>query len=379
MISMFLILNILAIGHSFAPTTFNQMALGHSSTGNMPQPRFQAVNAAKEPATEVALDNNDNEPLRASSAPPDFSERAHIDEVQSDFDLRFGGVARLYGRTGLAKLRQSHVVLVGVGGVGGWAAEALGRSGVGKLSLVDLDTLCISNTNRQLHALKDTVGGFKTTVLKQRLLKINPQCSVAEAMDFVDAGNVRALLDGLGAEQGLAVDLVVDLIDSLDDKAALLSECRRRGVPCIVVGAAGGKRDSTRTRISDLAQATNDRLIKALRKLLRKKHAFPPEVAGKVPDPWGVTAVFVDEKARPESGEDDGGGGVLNYDEAADKLVVGGVCDTFGTSCFVAGSLGFAAACAAVDVLLGRSPPEQWDYKWLDRPLLPKKSKATSN
>ena len=260
--------------------------------------------------------------------------------------LRFGGVSRLYGRSGLDQLERAHVAVIGVGGVGCWTAEALCRSGVGQMTLVDLDELCISNTNRQLHATSDTVGRPKTSVLAERLRRINPHCAVTEIQDFVCAENVDRTIDGLlaegrGGDRGgrsaqEKVVAVVDAIDGVGDKAVLLATCRRRGVPLVVVGGAGGKRDPTRVRTADITCATNDMLLKQVRKLLRREHGFPKDLKGGTKrlqqrrqqqqqsevrqrqppgelqpgDPWGVACVYSDEKAEAALLGDDEEGGV---------------------------------------------------------------------
>src|SRR5690554_2572493 len=157
-------------------------------------------------------------------------------------DLRFGGIARLYGVEALQRLQHAHVAVVGIGGVGSWAAEALARSGVGEISLFDLDDICITNTNRQAHALNDAVGQMKVDVMAQRLNMINPDCKVHAVADFV---NQETLADYITED----LDFVVDCIDSVQAKAALIAWCKRRKIQIVTTGGAGGQVDPTQIRV----------------------------------------------------------------------------------------------------------------------------------
>jgi tRNA A37 threonylcarbamoyladenosine dehydratase len=185
-----------------------------------------------------------------------------------DYNLRFGGIARLYGISGLKKLLQAHVMVIGVGGVGSWAAEALARSGVGAITLVDLDDICITNTNRQLPAMDGQFGKLKIEVIKDRILSINPQCKVTAHADFFTEKTADALLDN-------RCDFVLEAIDSLNNKCLLIAKCRERKIPIMVVGGAAGKRDPSQVKIVDLGETTKDALLFKLRKKLRQDFAFP--------------------------------------------------------------------------------------------------------
>src|SRR5208282_3108152 len=185
----------------------------------------------------------------------------------SDFETRFGGIARLYGRSGLEKLRAARVCVVGVGGVGTWAAEALARSGVGALTLVDLDEVCASNINRQLHALTGTVGRAKVEVMAERIRAINPECRVTAEPKFFNEQSAAELL-------GPRFDFVLDAIDSVTNKVLLLAGCRQRNLPVVACGGAGGRRDGTRVRTADLDLVSHDRLLAEVRKKLRKEFHF---------------------------------------------------------------------------------------------------------
>src|ERR1700761_1117523 len=198
----------------------------------------------------------------------------------SDFETRFGGIARLYGRDGLTRLCAAHVCVVGIGGVGTWTAEALARSGIGAITLVDLDEVCVSNINRQLHALTDTVGRAKVEVMAERIRTINPDCRVHQEQRFFNEQTAAELLTP-------KFDFAVDAIDSVANKILLLAECRRRNLPVIACGGAGGRRDGTTVRLADLAKVTHDRLLAEVRKKLRKEFGLPTDTAS-----LGVMCVY---------------------------------------------------------------------------------------
>lgn len=185
-----------------------------------------------------------------------------------DYNQRFGGIARLYGVQGLKNLLNSRVLIVGVGGVGSWAAESLARSGVGAITLVDLDDICITNTNRQLPAMSGEYGKLKIKVISDRILSINPQCLVHCIEDFFTASSAEAILDS-------HFDYVVDAIDSLHNKCLLASMCRDKNLPLLVTGGAAGKINPSQIQIADLGECFNDSLIFRMRKRLRQEFNFP--------------------------------------------------------------------------------------------------------
>src|SRR3954471_151032 len=195
----------------------------------------------------------------------------------NDYAARFAGVGRLYSMEGLARLRTAHVCVVGVGGVGSWVVEALARSGVGQLTLVDLDEVCISNVNRQLHALDGEVGKPKVEVMAQRAHAINPECRIHARLEFFLESNADVILSG-------AYDYVVDAIDAISKKALLIALCREKRLPVLTIGAAGGRTDPTAVKVDDLAFTSDDGLLRNLRKDLRKKYGFPKEGI----EPFGV-------------------------------------------------------------------------------------------
>ena len=253
----------------------------------------------------------------------------------SDYEIRFGGVARLYGIEGLKRLQQAHVCVVGLGGVGSWAAEALARSGVGKLFLVDQDEVCVSNINRQLPALTGTVGRPKTDVIAERVKAIAPKCRVLSIQEFFTAQTVETILAS-------AYDYVVDAIDGVTNKALLIASCKARGLPVVTAGGAGGRRDPTTIRVADLAESNHDRLLQQVRRKLRDEHGFSRDPKVK----FGVTCVFSPE---PQMFPHDDGTVCAEREAGSDTKLD---CNSgFGTAAFVTGAFGLAAASVAVSHL----------------------------
>lgn len=213
---------------------------------------------------------------------------AFLDDA--DLQRRFGGLERLYGVAGAARIRAAHVAVVGVGGVGSWTAEALARSGVGTLTLIDLDNVAESNINRQIHALTDTVGKAKVDAMRERIAQINPACVVHCIEDFVEPANWPAILPA-------GVDAVIDACDQVKAKLAMAQWARRNKRLFISVGAAGGKRLAHKVDVDDLSQTTHDPLLAQLRYRLRKQFNAPKD--GKK---MGVTVVFSREAvAQPDA------------------------------------------------------------------------------
>ncbi|WP_421131487.1 tRNA cyclic N6-threonylcarbamoyladenosine(37) synthase TcdA [Alteromonas sp. A079] len=182
-------------------------------------------------------------------------------------DQRFGGISRLYGADALEKLKGSHVAIAGIGGVGSWAAESLARSGVGEITLIDLDDVCVTNTNRQIHAMSDTIGLPKVEAIAERIKKINPACKINLIEDFVTPSNVQSLLTN-------NMDAVIDAIDSIKAKAAMIAHCKRSKIPIVTVGGAGGQIDPTKVTRGDLAKTIQDPLAAKLRSELRRFYNF---------------------------------------------------------------------------------------------------------
>lgn len=206
-----------------------------------------------------------------------------MEETQYTLHRRFDRMGRLIGDEKMKKLFSTHVAVIGLGGVGSWAAESLARAGIGKLSLIDFDKICITNSNRQLHALQGMVGKNKSEVMSERMRKINPQLKVVEHNMFYNEENAEKLLSD-------RPDFVVDAIDNLTAKAHLISTCRSRGINIISAMGAAGRMDPTQIKITDLAESHSDPMAHQLRKMLRQKYDFPPNGA------FGVTCVFSDEQ-----------------------------------------------------------------------------------
>lgn len=254
--------------------------------------------------------------------------------IELDVARRFSGVRRLYGEQGLARLQKAHVLVIGIGGVGSWAVEALARNAVGKLTLVDLDNIAESNINRQIHALEDTLGKAKVTAMRERIAAINPLCEVVEVEDFVTPENLPQSLAG-------SPDVVVDCMDDTKAKIVLAAYCKQHGLPLVMVGSAGGKLDATRLRLADLAQVQGDRMLAKVRNQLRRDHGFPKASDTKKSARFGITAVYSDEPVEKpaEACEADGG-------------LTGLHCAGYGSSICVTASAGFIAAQQAIQQLL---------------------------
>ena len=280
---------------------------------------------------------------------------AHLTVVNDDtnyYDLRFDGVRRLYGDQALARLRHSRVLVVGLGGVGSWSVEALARSGVGSLVLIDLDEICISNTNRQLHALQATVGRSKARVLADRVGEINPECEVVVREEWLFADDaMRLISDELAIADARGHTLaLLDAVDGYREKAAMVAAAHALNLHVVVAGAAGGKSDPTRVRIADLALVSDDPLLRSVRTQLRKRHGFPAGVSqlqsrrkGKKAAEWGVPCAYSPEPPATYAGGD-----------------IGSVCDQFGTACFATGAFGFAAAAhITAAIATGAAPPKR--------------------
>ncbi|MGO8679114.1 MAG: ThiF family adenylyltransferase [Limisphaerales bacterium] len=243
------------------------------------------------------------------------------------YDARFGGVGRLLTADGLARLRRAHVCVVGLGGVGSWAVEALARSGVGALTLLDLDDVCITNVNRQLHALEGELGRPKVEVVARRVLAINPDCAVHPQQAFFLKSNAREVLQ-------TRFDGVVDAIDSPSLKSLLIALCRERGIPVVTTGGAGGRRDPTAIEVVDLAFSSHDRLLVQVRRTLRRRYGFP-----RGDRPFGVRCVLSREQAVYPK-ED--GSVCATRGKAPDWRLDCG--SGLGTACFVTGTFGLVAA-----------------------------------
>ncbi len=194
-----------------------------------------------------------------------------IEQSLHDASRRFGGVERLYGKTSLDNFKQANVIVIGIGGVGSWAVEALARNAIGKLTLIDMDVVAESNINRQLPALTSTLGRNKIDVMSERILEINPDCEVTLIDDFLTKDNLAELIN---ESTDSKVDYVIDCIDNSRVKAALIAWCKRRKVKIITLGGAGGQTDPSLIKIADLSKTIHDPLLSKTRKLLRQEYGF---------------------------------------------------------------------------------------------------------
>ncbi len=242
-----------------------------------------------------------------------------FDRGSVDLERRFSGLRRLYGGAGYARIRSARIAVVGVGGVGSWAAEALARSGVRSLALIDFDNVAESNVNRQIQAVTDTLGMAKVDALRCRIAGIHPGCQVQAVEEFADAGNWPRLL---GDEP---VDALIDACDQGSAKVALASWALVGATPFVAVGAAGGKQQPQRTEVADLAEATHDPLLASLRQRLRRLGAARR-------GPIGVRCVFSREAVAPPAGDD----------ACARDGSLG--CHGYGSTVIVTATFGLAAA-----------------------------------
>lgn len=255
------------------------------------------------------------------------SDRIDTDQAAPEAGRRFGGVARLYGDAGFARIQAARVAVMGIGGVGSWAAEALARSGVGRIVLIDLDHVAESNINRQIHALEDTLGAAKVDTMARRIRAINPAVEVEAVDEFVTAENAESMLAGC--------DWVIDAIDQVKVKVAVISLCRRLGMPVVTAGGAGGKTDPTRIRVDDLSRTEQDPLLARVRKSLRQTEGFPRDPRRR----FGVAAIYSDERPRY----------VTQADEA--QAPQGLSCAGYGSSMVVTASFGLFAAAQVIEGL----------------------------
>lgn len=254
--------------------------------------------------------------------------------MEADIERHFAGVARLYGAEALENFRRAHVCVIGIGGVGSWAAEALARSAIGRITLIDLDHIAESNTNRQIHALGDEYGKAKVQAMAERIRAINPLCEVTAIEEFVDADNLDALL-------GQNYSYVVDAIDQTRVKAAIIVWCKLNDVNLVTTGSAGGQVDPSRIRVDDLARTIQDPLASRLRSLLRKEYGFTRDVKKK----FGVECVFSDEPLRYPANDN-----ACDVDQGG---VTGLNCAGFGSSVCVTATFGLVAASRVLIHLAG--------------------------
>jgi len=252
--------------------------------------------------------------------------------MASDYETRFGAIGRLYGVEGLARIRAARVCVVGLGGVGSWAVEALARTGIGGLTLVDMDEVCLSNVNRQIHAMDGTVGRSKAAALAERIARIAPECRVdCEEVFFTEATMQRLLAS--------RYDYIIDAIDATKHKCLLIAEARKRGLKLITCGGAGGCVHPASIRVDDLSRTINDPLLLQVRKKLRREYGFPRLSRQK----FKIDCVYSSE--LPLFPQSDGSVSCQRESGADYRLN----CDAgFGSATFVTGTVGFFLAAEVV-------------------------------
>jgi len=258
-----------------------------------------------------------------------------VSENQTDYSKRFGGIARLYSKQAMQHLQAMRVCVIGMGGVGSWAVEALARTGVGKLLLIDYDEIALSNINRQIHALDSTLGQKKTLALKQRVAEINPACQCEVIDDFISD---RTLFDYLPGDAG--IDYVIDAIDSIKFKAALIYYCKRNKIPIITTGAAGGLTDPTQIQIKDLTRTFNDPLAAKVRAQLRARHGYTRNARRY----FGVECVFsAQQQVYPKAD------GSIGFEKPGIHGVHLDCSMGYGSASFVTATIGNVAVARAIE------------------------------
>ncbi|MDP8100857.1 tRNA cyclic N6-threonylcarbamoyladenosine(37) synthase TcdA [Phocoenobacter atlanticus] len=247
-----------------------------------------------------------------------------------NYDQRFGGIGRLYTPQGLEKLRQSHICVIGIGGVGSWAVEALARSGIGKITLIDMDDICVTNINRQIHALSGQIGNLKTEAMQERIKLINPECEVQIIDDFLTKDNLSDYLMR-------GYDYVIDAIDSVQTKAALIAYCKRNKIKLITTGGAGGQTDPAQIQIADLSKTIQDPLASKVRNILRKEYNFSTNPKRK----FGIDCVFSTQPLI-----------FPKMSEGCEVSATMNCANGFGATTVVTATFGFFAVSRVVDKLL---------------------------
>ncbi|WP_417222233.1 tRNA cyclic N6-threonylcarbamoyladenosine(37) synthase TcdA [Amphritea sp.] len=263
--------------------------------------------------------------------------------MSDTFQQRFGGTQRLYGVAGVELFQKASICVIGIGGVGSWAAEALARSAIGHITLIDLDDICITNTNRQIHTLNTTIGEPKTEAMAERIRLINPDCQVEVVDDFITLDNISTLI-------GKQFDYVIDCIDSVKEKAALIAHCKRSKIPVITVGGAGGQTDPTQINIADLSKTHHDPLAAKTRSLLRRYYNF-----SKSGRRFAVDCVYSTEQLvypQPD-------GSVCQMKTVADGNTRLDCSGGFGASTCVTATFGFVAVSRVLQKMLERAAREQ--------------------
>jgi tRNA threonylcarbamoyladenosine dehydratase len=256
---------------------------------------------------------------------------------------RFGGIERLYGKAQAKILANAHIAIIGIGGIGSWTAEALARSGIGTLTLIDMDEVCITNTNRQVQAETNTVGHMKTSAMTRRIQSIHPECIVVEENIFFTPSTADKLLNR-------NFDCVIDAIDDRKNKSLLLARCRSLKIPVVTAGGAGGLKDPSKVQVADITRAYNDPLMAVVRRILRRDYGLSRNPKRS----WGIPCIFSSE--MPLYPDEEGNMCRKKPINAELKLD----CNTgFGTASFVTGTFGFHAAAKAIEIVLRKKVSEE--------------------
>ena len=256
---------------------------------------------------------------------------------QQATEQRFGGTQRIYGLSGTDVLRKSHVCVVGIGGVGSWVAEGLARTALGHITLIDLDDICVTNTNRQIHALQNTFGEAKVEAMAKRIMQINPACQVNQIEDFVTPDNVSELLTQ-------TYDYVVDATDSIKAKAAMVAHCKRNKLPIITIGGAGGQIDPTQVAVTDLSKTIQDPLAAKLRSELRRFYHFTSNPKRR----FGIDCVYSTEQLRYPQAD----GSVCSKKTLTDGSLKLDCNNGLGAAVAVTATFGFVASARVIDKLI---------------------------
>lgn len=258
----------------------------------------------------------------------------------SEYQLRFGGISRLYGQSGAQVIKHAHFCVIGIGGVGSWVVEALARTGIGQITLIDLDDICTTNINRQIHALTDTIGESKVDVMAARIKQINPECQVNCIEDFVTQENLAQLM-------AKDYDYVIDAIDSVKIKSALIAHCKRNKLAIITIGGAGGQTDPSQIQLTDLSQTYQDPLLSKVRNQLRREYNFSRNTKRK----FSIDAVFSTEQLMYPDKE----GEVCHAKQSQDGAMRLDCSGGFGAATHVTASFAFFAVGKAINKLLAKA------------------------
>ncbi|MES9960798.1 MAG: tRNA cyclic N6-threonylcarbamoyladenosine(37) synthase TcdA [Sedimenticola sp.] len=257
---------------------------------------------------------------------------------EMDYQRRFGGIARLYGQHGLERFAHSHICVIGIGGVGSWVVEALARSAVGEITLIDLDHLVESNVNRQIHAMDGQFGKSKVDAMAERIRAINPQCTIHCVEEFISADNLAQQID-------TRFDYVIDCIDSFKVKAALIAHCRRNKIKVITVGGAGGQIDPLKIRLGDLSRTEHDPLLGKTRKLLRKEYNFSRNLKRR----FDIPCVYSEEQQVYPDAQ-----GEVCLAKSDKQMGTSLNCGGYGSATAVTATFGFVAVSHVLKRLSGR-------------------------